>query len=301
MARALFAAPGPLSFSIFHFQFSIRFLLLFLPLSFLACAGQLARAVEPPPHEVTIAATATGVRFGYWPARPQTPAPTLFVLATTPETSLGEDYYRQAGDYLWKNGYLLVSVDLPCHGQEQREGEPSGLDGWRFRADRGEDFVADLTGRLSAVLDFLIAEGYADPERIAVCGTSRGGYSALQFAAADKRVKCVAAFSPVTDLVALREFHGAEENPLVEKLAIGQRAADLADRAVWIVIGDRDERVSSDKAIAFARKVTAEALKNGGDPRVDLHVLAQPKGHSTPDGAAAMAAEWIDKHLATAK
>lgn len=265
-----------------------------IALAFLLLATSPSRAADP---QVTIAATATGVRYGYWPAKPEKPSPTLFVLATTPETTLREDYYRQAGDFLWKKGYVLVSVDLPSHGQEQREGEPAGLDGWRFRADRGENFVADLTGRLSAVLDDLIADGFSDPERIAVCGTSRGGYSALQFAAVDQRVKCVAAFAPVTDLVALREFHGAEENPLVKKLAIGESAAALANRAVWIVIGDRDERVSTDKAIAFARRITAEALKAGGDPRVDLHVLAQPKGHSTPDGAAAMAAEWIDRQL----
>jgi dienelactone hydrolase len=252
---------------------------------------------EPPGGAVTMLSTSTGVRFGIWPARPAKPAPTLIVLATTPEATLANAYYRQAGDVLAQRGYLLVSVDLPCHGAERREGEPEGLDGWRKRCERGENFVADLTARLSAVLDHLIAEKMTDPERIAVCGTSRGGYSALQFAAADPRVKCVAAFSPVTDLTALREFRGAEENPLVKQLAIAEQAGKLAQRPVWIAIGDRDARVDTDRAIAFARRVTAASLEQGHDSRVDFHVLAQPKGHSTPDGAAEQAAEWIDRQL----
>ena len=122
---------------------------------------------------------------------------------------------------------------------------------------------------------------------MAACGTSRGGFAALHFAAADPRVKCVAAFAPVTDLGALTEFRGAEQNPLVARLALEHRADDLAGRAIWLIIGDRDDRVGTDNVIRFARSVTAASLKNGETAHVTLHVVPEPKGHTTPAGAAA--------------
>jgi len=110
-------------------------------------------------------------------------------------------------------------------------------------------------------------------------------------------VKCVAAFAPVTDLGALTEFRGAEQNPLVARLALDHRAADLAGRAIWLIIGDRDQRVGTDNAIRFARGVNAASLKNRGDAHVDLHVVPEPKGHTTPADAPTQAAEWIERQM----
>jgi dienelactone hydrolase len=265
--------------------------------------AQPSPAAAPPARsdEVHVLTTPSGVRFGVWPDVPKQPAPTLFVFASTIENTLGHVYYRQAGNALADRGYLCVSVDLPCHGQELRAGEPDGLAGWRYRCERDDDPMADLATRARAVLDHLIAAGMTDPARIAACGTSRGGYSALQFTAAEPRVKCVAAFAPVTDLTALREFAGAEQHPLVQRLSVEHRADDLAGRAVWLVIGDRDERVGTDHAIRFARQVTAEALRQKRPALVDLHVVSEPRGHSTPAGAAEQAAEWIDRQLKSDK
>ena len=247
--------------------------------------------------ELRIMKTAGGVRFGIWPDLPQQPAPTLFVFSGTIEGTLGDAYYRQAANTLAKKGYLCVSIDLPCHGLEQRDGEPAGIAGWRHRCEQNQDFVADLTGRLKAVLDHLIENKLTDPHRIAASGTSRGGYAALQFAAADPRVKAVAAFAPVTDLAVLTEFRGAEQNALVQRSSLEQRAGDIAGRGVWLVMGDRDERVGTDQMIRFARKVTTEAIRLKREARVDLHILAEPKGHTTPAGSADLAAEWIEQQL----
>jgi dienelactone hydrolase len=262
-----------------------------------ACHFTGQAAGETPSGEVRVETTQDGVRFGIWPAIPEKPAPTLFILSGALEESLGQAYYRQSGNRLAERGYLCVSIDLPCHGQEQREGEPAALNGWRYRCEHGSDFVAELTTRLGRVLDHLIAKGWTDPARIAACGTSRGGYSALQFAAADERVKCVAAFAPLTELAAIREFKGAEHLPLVQKLAIHERAGDLAGRGVWLVIGDRDERVGTDHTIRLARRISAESLRQKRDGRVELHVYAEPRGHSTPAGSAERAAEWIQGQL----
>lgn len=254
-------------------------------------------AAKPNAEPIQILTTKDGVRFGLWPQRPDRPAPTLVVLASSIEETLSSPYFRQSGHILARQGYLCVSVDLPCHGQETRPQESPGLSGWRVRTDRDEDFVADATDRMRKVMDYLIAERLADPERIGVLGTSRGGFMALHFAASDPRVKCVAAFAPVTDLGALSEFRGAEHQPLVRRLAIEKQADALANRAIWLVIGDRDARVGTDLAIQFARLVTAASLAKQLSPRVDLHVLASPQGHTTPAGSAEQAAIWIDKQM----
>ena len=151
--------------------------------------------------------------------------------------------------------------------------------------------------RLSEVVDHLIATGVADPDRIALCGTSRGGFLALHFAAFDHRIKAVAAYAPVTDLMVLREFEGAENVPLVAELSAIRLAEGLASQPVWIIIGDRDERVGTDESIAVARAITAEALRRGEPGEVELHVLPEPKGHTSPRGATDMAASWIHRQI----
>ena len=110
-------------------------------------------------------------------------------------------------------------------------------------------------------------------------------------------MRAVAAFAPVTDLLVLREFHGAEDNALVASLSASRQADALADRAVWIIIGDRDDRVGTDNSIALARSITTSALRQDLSPNVELHVLPEPKGHTTPRNAAADAAVWLHRQL----
>lgn len=245
--------------------------------------------------------TKTGVRYGIWPEKPATPAPTLFIFAGTIKDSLDKVYYRQSGNQLAKQGYLCVTVELPCHGQELRSGEPNGIEGWRFRIEKGEDPIAEMTARFTKVLDELIETKLTDPEKIAACGTSRGGYAAAHFAAADPRVKAVAAFAPLTDLLVLEEFKLLEKRELADRLALRHLADKLAGRAVWLIIGDQDDRVSTDESIVFCRAVTAASLKQNKPALVDLHVVSEPQGHTTPAGAAELAAPWIARQLGTAK
>lgn len=243
--------------------------------------------------KVEVLKTKTGVRFGIWGEAASRPAPTLIILGSTIEATLGDAYFRQCGNTLSRHGYLCVSIDIPCHGEQARSKEPGGLEGWRRRCEQNEDFVAENNERLSKVLDHLIGVGYTDATRIAICGTSRGGFLALHFAAHDARVKCVAAYAPVIDLTALSEFRGAETNKTVTALALTRQAHKLAQRASWIIIGDRDDRVGTDHSIALARRITAEALAKKLAGHVELHVVTEPQGHTTPAGAAEKSAQWM--------
>ncbi|MCA9007381.1 MAG: prolyl oligopeptidase family serine peptidase [Planctomycetaceae bacterium] len=253
-------------------------------------------AAEPA---VELHKTKTGVEYATWGPLPDQRQPTLFILAGTMEGTLGSPYFRQCGNQLAKAGYLLVSVDIPCHGKEHRPPEPTGLSGWAWRCEQGDDFVADNNRRLSQVLDELIADGRTNPDYVGVCGTSRGGYLALQFAAHDPRIKGVAAFAPVTDLTVLNEFKSRAQNEMVQSLSMIRNAEKLAGRPVWIVIGDRDLRVGTDEAIAVARSITQAGLEKAKQSQVDLHVIAEPKGHTVPAGSTDLAADWFLKRVGT--
>ena len=267
-----------------------------LAVLFSAVDSMPCRAEDAPARQIQVLKTPGGVTYGVWGEKPAAPAPTLIILASTVEGTLGDPYYRRAGNILGEQGYLCVSIDLPCHGTEHRQGEPEQLSGWRYRAEHGEDFVAEFSKRLSSALDDLIAQGYTDPERIAICGTSRGGFMSLQFAAHEPRVRCLAAYAPVTDLAALREFQGAEANAMVQSLDVRKQADKLAGRPVWIIIGDQDARVSTDSAIDLARKITRASLAQKLTSQVDLHVIAEPRGHTTPNGAIESSAAWLLTH-----
>ena len=274
----------------------IRRVMTMLPL-LLLLGGASTRAAEPADNAIVQKKTPDRVEYGVW-GKPRTkPAPTLFMLASTIDGVLGDPYFRQCGNELAEFGYLVVSVDLPCHGTQTVEGEPAGLSGWSHRVGNNENIVAECNVRLSKVLDDLIKTGLTDPERVAAAGTSRGGFLAIHFAAHDRRVKAVAGFAPVTELAALREFRDTQKHPLVAKLSLKNQAEQLAGRPVWIIIGDVDDRVGTHHAIEVASRLSAVAKAKKVASNVELHVMSEPRGHTTPKGASKLAAEWIHRHL----
>lgn len=256
-------------------------------------AGQESTAAETA-ASATVLMTKAGLRFGIWPKKPEKPAPTLFIFGSSIEETLNSPYFRQCGNQLSKHGVLCVSVDLPGHGSNLLPGEPAGIEAWRFRCEKGQNFVAQATDQFKAVLDELIELKLTDPTQVGACGTSRGGFMALQFAVAEERVRCAAAFAPVTQLTALREFNNVSKRELADQLSVLPTAEKLAGKAIWVIIGDQDERVSTDASIAFCRAVTLASLKQKKPARVDLHVVAEPQGHTTPKGAADLATTWFE-------
>jgi pimeloyl-ACP methyl ester carboxylesterase len=243
--------------------------------------------------------TADGTVFTMLPPHAGAPSPTLLLLASTGVDTLTTEPFCHVGGLLHAQGWNVVSLDLPCHGADRRAGEPAELDGWAARAGRGEDLVAPFQQRVNHVLEHLITTGTADLPHIAAAGTSRGGFLAFQAAAGNPVIRSVAAFAPVTDLLALREFAGQSQNPLVRRLALVNVAEVLADRAAWICIGNADERVGTDKAVAFARALERTAAERGLPSRVTLKVFPVP-GHASCVEWHVLAAEWLGA-LATRK
>jgi dienelactone hydrolase len=224
------------------------------------------------------------------------PAPTLLLLALSGEETLTLDGHRNTGLLLRWQGWNVVSLDLPCHGADSRAGEAFGLDGWAERLAAGEEIVAPFRARVNDVLAHLVAEGLADPERLAAAGISRGGFMAFQAAAGNPLLRAVAGFAPVTDLRALGEFAVLQDNELVCRQGLINEVEALADRAAWVTIGNADGRVGTDCALAFTRALTRAAVERDLPPRVTLHVLPTPGHHSFPSWHVDAAA-WLQRQI----
>jgi dienelactone hydrolase len=264
-----------------------------------AAAGLLAgaaRAAEPQSLQ-----TPSGARFALLGEKGAAPAPTLFVFATDQAGTLTNPQFNKVGSLLASRGFLCVSLDVPCHGADVRPGEKAGdLSGWRARLEKGEDLVAPFTRRVSEVLDYLVKEGFTDPARVAAAGTSRGGFIALHCAAAEPRIKAVVAFAPVSDLNALREFKGTTAKDAADVLHTARLAPRLAGRSVWLCIGNHDERVSTDDAIATTRAIVRAAAEKKLPLDVELFVTATP-GHTIHKTAHDEAAAWLGARLTKPK
>ena len=135
----------------------------------------------------------------------------------------------------------------------------NGFKGWRTSI-----------GDVSAAARYLVKEGIAAPDRLAIMGWSYGGYAALQSAATEPSLyKAVVAIAPVTDLDMLKnDYSGFTNRRIVEEfvgsgahVAEGSplRHAAAIKAPVLLVHGDLDVNVG----VAQSQKMDA-ALRAAG-------------------------------------
>jgi dienelactone hydrolase len=247
--------------------------------------------------------TPDNIRFGVIGGRQGAAAPTLLVVAMSMEEMQREPVFTGVARLLAKKGWMSVVIEPPCHGDDRRQEEPEGLAGWRHRLEHGGDVVQAFHAKARAVLAHVIAQGRADPSRLAICGTSRGGFLAFHFAAVEPRIKAVAGISPLTDLLALREFSGTAPDSAAAKLALTQIAPQLIGRPVWLSIGNNDLRVDTDRAIAFSRAIVHASARQNKRPDATIPVelvVAPSAGHRKIDQAHEMLAAWLATKLPAA-
>ncbi len=203
-------------------------------------------------------------------------------------------YFTLAGDTLTRSGWIYVVLDPACEGYQIKPGDPSSLGGWAVHCKQGTDYMKPYVEHCRDVLDHLIATGFTDPQRIAVQGISRGGFCALHFAAAEPRIKAVIGIAPVTNPLALQEFAGVTPAQ-VAQVCLDQHLDKLAGRAVWMSIGNTDERVSTDDCISFARRLVATTRKQRPElTLVPVHLtIGTSLGHRAPDDAYPAAAAFL--------
>ena len=262
-----------------------------------ACCA--AQAKGPNAHaDARVLQTPAGSRLCVFGEKPAAPVPTLFVFAIGIDAMRQDERYTEAGRLLARDGWLYVTLDPPCHGDDRRPDEPERLSGWARRVKQGQPLMEPFVERCVDALDYLVDQGYTDPRRVAASGTSRGGFCALHFAAADSRVRAVAGISPVTNLRALREFQGVSAEQ-TQDLNVSALVPQLIGRPIWLGIGNHDLRVGTDDCLAFARAIVADwRRRDPGAKEIPVETVVAPSdGHRAIDGAYQLATRFLRHHV----
>jgi len=273
-----------------------------LPCASPVLGTETAPQADPNDRQVRILKTTTGVEFGLLGEKPAAPGVTLFSFGADLGSGIHALSRQKILPFLVEQGYVIVSLDAPetgrnCGPAKGKEvvGRPKGdevLDAWRYRIDAKENFIPEFNQKISKVLDYLIAEGYTDLDRVAALGGSMGAFIAFHYAVSDPRVRCVAGQIPLTDLRVLTEFKGMENDPLTKSLDARNLAEKFAGHNLLVIVGKEDRRISTDHAIAFAQRVSNVA--EGAN--VELHVL--DGGHSLfIKGLGKLTEEWLTRHF----
>ena len=158
---------------------------------------------------------------------------------------------------------------------------------------QGQNGFKDWDKAVSDINDaakYLVDQGIAHPQKLAVVGWSYGGYAALQAAAVDPgRYRAVAAIAPVTDLGLLKREADAYTNANLVRDFVGSgqhirdgsplENADGIAAPVVLVHGDLDINVGVEHSVRMA-----SALKRAGKP---VEFLRFPElDHQLEDGEA---------------
>lgn len=232
----------------------------------------------------TVTETANGTPYGLLGTGKNKPLALIFT--TSIEESL-TDKFTSLGSDLQKAGFLVASLDVPCHGHNVNPNEAAGLGCWRTRIEKGDRALFEsFSAKVSDVVADLVAKGHVDARSVVAIGVSRGGYVALQAAARDPNIRYVVALSPVTNLQALTEFSGLRVNQNV--FGFSKHYAKLAQKHIFLQIGNDDDRVGTADAIQLTQGVVASGKGN----TVDFSTYIMPfKGHGTSKDQ--LAVEWI--------
>lgn len=211
----------------------------------------------------------------------------LVVLLTTDAASSMDGTYTSIGGQLHQHGYSLAAVDVTCHGKDVRQGEQEGLGCWASRVQANQpDIFSGMIQQVSALISSIQEEGRSSGDVVAV-GVSRGGYAALRLAIADPRVSTLVLMAPVTRVERLSEFTGVVVPPAYD---ISRNSKVLSTKRIFMQIGNSDDRVGTDDALALMRSIVTA----GGGKPVDLTVIVTPnRGHGTERHS--FAAQWVQE------
>jgi dipeptidyl aminopeptidase/acylaminoacyl peptidase len=165
----------------------------------------------------------------------------------------------------------------------------SGGYGEKFRGANVRDWGVKDYQDLMAGVDMLIARGVADPDRLAVCGWSYGGFMTSIIVTKTDRFKAAAVGAGVTHLSSFtgttdipdfaRSYFGAWpwEDPQVYTEHSALYGVGRIKTPTLVLHGDKDERVPSEQGFEFYT-----ALVKAGVPTELVVLPRQPHGPREP-------------------
>jgi len=216
----------------------------------------------------------------------------LLSFSATRQMTLQTEPYDITAKAFTAAGHYVVSFDLPNHG-DRIDDYGEGLVGlWRAHA-AGTDPFGRFVAQGRAVIDACLERGWGDPDRIFVCGVSRGGYCALRLMAADARIQGVAALAPLVDWRALSEFAAIQDSSELARLSLEHLTQQLAGRALYLAVGNHDHRVDTARCLRFALRLLEIAdFSQPGNATTEIYINNSP-GHTLNDEWAVRGAQFL--------
>jgi predicted esterase len=180
----------------------------------------------------------------------------LLCLGSTRTDMLNLSSYQISPNIFLAAGHRVASFDLPNHGDLVNEfGE--GLEGMAAAMAAGVDVFGEIAETGSSFIDFVLEKNLTTEGVIVLDGTSRGGCAALHIMANDLRVLATAVHYPLTYLPIVREFSHLADNEIVKKTNAISLVDKLADRRIFISIGETDPRVDSRRTFELHAAISA--------------------------------------------
>lgn len=227
------------------------------------------------------------------------PLPSVFYFSLSGHESLDLDPFNQPAVILSGQGIRVFSLTLPGHDGDFPH--QHAIKEWGNILASGKSIVDDFVGICIRALEFLVAQGYADPHSIAAAGLSRGAYIATQFAAKDERVGTILGFAPLTRLETIKDFKVEADPELLSKHALENLIPELLKKKLRFYIGNYDTLVGTPHCFSFIHALSEAAYQhNRRFPPVELIIYPSigHKGHGTPPEIFTAGSEWLAKSLA---
>lgn len=222
--------------------------------------------------------------------------PAVFYFALSGQASLCTDPYNQPAAFLSEYPVRIYSITLPGHEHESQF--IHAIKHWAQEISKGNNIIQQFTEQTVQAIDYLIGNGWVDPEKIAVAGLSRGGFIAVHIAAQDPRVKMIVGFAPLTKLTFANEFSSLQDNPLAQSLNLHNLVKRLVGRQLRFYIGNRDVRVGTENCFRFVSELAeASFALQVRSPPVELIITPSQgqHGHGTLPNIFQDGTSWLWK------
>ncbi len=222
------------------------------------------------------------------------PLPAFFYFALSGEESLALDPFNRPVIFLKNRRIRTFSFTLPFHGHGRSPAEAMEL--WTREFDRGSDFFIEFLDHAGKNIDFLLEQGYIDPDRISIGGLSRGAYIATHIAARNPLIQSLVGFAPLTKFGFLRKSEKDPEKAIGETFDLVHLAEKLVGKNIRFYIGNRDVLTGTEECFAFIQKVAEVSYQKGvRTPQTELIISPSigHKGHGTSPEIFDSGAKWI--------
>ena len=167
-------------------------------------------------------------------------------------------------------GYLTLTIDLPCFGTRQDPGESARA---KARIWHGRSLAGQMLGELHSALDYLAARPDVDASHIAAYGISMGATFSYWLAAVDDRISALAHLCCYADFDKMiasgaHDGHGIYLSVpgLLDLASNGVIAGLVAPRPQFVGLGARDPLTPPDaieKALSETRAAYSAAGADG--------------------------------------